>query len=75
MEIHDIVKKLIGPVTPVGKSEVDSERLNNLVVLCDLVEQLILDIEDIDYIHGHSHQASIKKICEYSKEFLNNIKE
>lgn len=72
MTHHEIVKKLIGPINPVGKSEVDQERLENLNKLCDLVEMLLMDIDDARHEGEGRYESSMKLIGNRAGEFINN---
>jgi hypothetical protein len=36
MEIYDVVNKLVGPIMPVGKTETDETRFENLRVMTEL---------------------------------------
>lgn len=74
MELFEIVKKLNGDVRPIGKSEVDEVRFENLKSLCNLTRELLLEIEVCSQ-EVSAYQASIKKIGVYADDFLNNIKE
>ena len=47
MELYDIVMKLTGPVDPVGSSETDRERMENLKVLLALTDRLLTEIDRI----------------------------
>ena len=49
MTTHDVVKKLIGNISPVGESNEDAKRLENLKEMCSLVEAILYDIDDIIY--------------------------
>lgn len=66
----EIVKKLIGPISPVGKSEVDSERLENLKAFCSLVNEMVTEIDSVSYNYGHSHEHSVKVMANYAETFL-----
>jgi hypothetical protein len=72
MELYDVVTKLIGNINPVGMSEVDSERLENLKVMTELVEKLITDIDNVDYRNKDSHEYSVKKAADFASDFLSN---
>lgn len=73
MNYHEIVKKLVGPIKPVGSSETDSVRFENLKILTALVENLIMDINDVGFENQGSQFASMKKAGEYATDFINRI--
>lgn len=47
MELIDVVRKLIGPVNPIGESNTDEERFENLKTLTELVDFLVGDIDQV----------------------------
>lgn len=47
MDIHEIVKKLVGPIKPIGETNTDHERYKNLKVMTELVDRLVFDIDHI----------------------------
>jgi hypothetical protein len=57
MELIDIVRKLVGPINPIGETNDDNNRFENLRVMTVLVDKLIADIDVV---------ASKKDRCEYS---------
>lgn len=72
MNYHEIVKKLVGSIKPIGKSEVDAERLENLKQLCTLVNNLVTDISDMAFDNRNDKQGSVKGMFDYAKNFLTN---
>jgi len=78
MEIKDVVLKLIGQVKPIGESNEDDFRFENLKNLCELTEQLVCVINEIAYRYRDSYQYSIKRAGEYAFKFIDknlNIKD
>ena len=69
MDLHEIVTRLVGPVDAIGEHNADQKRLANLKELTQLVEMLLLDIHYAAR-SANNHQASMKAIGEYAKEFL-----
>ena len=72
MEIYDVVTKLIGPVKPVGETNADNERFENLSNMCDLVDKLLTDIDDVG-MQQDRHEFSRKRAGEYASKFLTRI--
>ena len=70
MDLHEIVKKLVGRINPVGETTTDNERFDNLRVLRGLVENLIIDIDNVNYQNKQSHEYSVKRAAEYADNFL-----
>ncbi|HEY4755800.1 MAG TPA: hypothetical protein VIH28_07090 [Ignavibacteriaceae bacterium] len=73
MTNYDVVKKLIGEIRPVGKSEVDAKRLENLKAMCELMNEIHSAIDAVAYDFKDDHQASIKNAVEYANNFLNKL--
>jgi hypothetical protein len=74
MTLYEIVKKLNGPIYPVGESTEDKNRLENIKNLFPLVEQLLMDIKDAaDFKNDSRH--SMMQIGKRADEFLSSIKE
>lgn len=71
---YDIVKKLVGKVYPVGSSEVDARRFENLEQTTELVDKLVDDLVDVVRTTDNG-EHSIVKAKEYSKNFLKNLAE
>lgn len=70
MEYKAIVTKLIGSINPIGETNTDNQRFENLNTLCNLVDSLIMDIGDMAYIHKDSHEYSIKRAVDFANKFL-----
>ena len=66
----DIVNKLIGKINPVGETNQDNERFENLKEMCELVNNLITEIDDVAYIYRDHKEYSIKRASEYASNFL-----
>lgn len=71
MTVCDVVFKLTGSIIPVGDSHEDARRLDNLKVVCELVNTLVADIDQVASATG-DHMASIKEAKNYAEEFLTN---
>lgn len=70
MSVYVVVKKLVGEIRPIGESNVDAERLNNLKEMCQLVEVIIGDIVLVSQ-NTKRHEHSMKTAGEYATNFLN----
>lgn len=66
----EIVKKLIGNINPIGKSEVDAERFENLKQMCKLVQDLVVLIDDMEFDNRDAREASVRQAADYAKNFL-----
>ena len=70
MTNYEVVKKLIGPITPLGESYADINRYINLEATITLVDSLLNDIK-VASSFSSCQQASMKKIGKRAAEFLN----
>ena len=72
MNHYKIIKKLIGPIEPTGETNTDNERLENLIDMTALVDQLIGDIDKLTR-HKTRSEHSIKQAGELADNFLTSI--
>lgn len=72
MEVVDVVRKLIGPIDPVGESNEDDRRYENLKNLAHVVEQLICDIDRITP-NKRRNEFSIKRAGEFADKFFDDL--
>lgn len=70
----DIVKKLVGNINPTGDSSRDGERLENLKTMCNLVEDLIGEIQFVTR-DKDAYESSVKEIGQFAFKFLSRLKE
>ncbi len=73
MEIEDIVKKLIGEITPIGCSRRDEDRLKNLREYLTLIEILLAEVAYVSR-YKDSHEHSVKEIGMTAYKFLEELK-
>jgi hypothetical protein len=74
MTNYEIVKKIIGPIKPIGSTEIDNERFENLKATMELADQLVSEIESI-VSKAVIHEYSIKRASDCSAEFLFSLKD
>ena len=70
MTNHELVKKVVGKIRPVGESNTDEERLENLKEMCHLVEMLLMDIVDMVHDNKDDKQGSVRKCVDYAAKFI-----
>lgn len=73
MTNYDVVKKLIGNVTPIGDANIDNERFENLKSMCELIERLRDEIKATAYGCKDSREFSVKRAGEYADTFINDL--
>ena len=74
MNHYEIVGKLIGPIQPVGESNADSKRLENLKAQIDLVHDLLEEIVEVRE-NKSRHESSMKHMGKTADEFIKLIPE
>lgn len=73
MDLYEVLKKLTGPVRPVGETNEDDRRFENLKALTDLVGQLLTDIDQIACRNKSRPEYSLKRAGEHCSKFLDEI--
>lgn len=74
LTVHDIVKKLIGPVKAVGDHNDDQERLANLKAMSSLAAALLCEISEASRA-ADRQEASMREIGLFARAFLIEVKE
>jgi hypothetical protein len=72
MDNTDIIRKLIGPVEPYGHVEIDEKLFENLKEMCQVVDNLIGDIESVS-ANKDSQLGSKQEMGKYAYRFLVNL--
>lgn len=70
LPLLEIVNKLVGPINPVGETNTDNDRLENLKNLCELVNDLVSAIDEVGYRNKDSFEHSRKAAAGYAENFL-----
>jgi hypothetical protein len=73
MEIYDVVIKLIGPVMPIGETNADEKRFENLKTMTELVDALLSDIDAVATANKDRYEASRKKAGQFAAKFFDQI--
>ena len=73
MDIHEIVKKLVGEINPIGESNTDDTRFENLKIMTELVDKLLTDIDRVAYRYKNNHQFSMKRAADFARKFQDNM--
>jgi hypothetical protein len=68
----EMVNKLIGEITPVGEANTDGERFENLKQMCELVNDLVTQIDEVAYTYKDRQEYSMKRASDFSSNFLSN---
>jgi hypothetical protein len=66
----EIVKKLIGRIDPIGETNADEERYVNLGIMCELVNNLVRDINEVAFYNKNRQEYSLQRAGKYAEKFL-----
>lgn len=69
MNIYEIVKKLVGEIEPVGETNEDNRRFENLKVMTELVDRLIYDIDSV-IPSKRKTEYSMNRAGKFADDFL-----
>ena len=72
IDVYEIVKKLIGPIRPIGETHTDDIRIENLHQMMSLAETLIADISSLRGYRAN-YQYSMKRSADQADKFLKNL--
>jgi len=73
IDLHEVVTRLNGPIEPIGDSRVDEARFQHLVDVCDLVNRLLSDIDEVASENKDAVEHSRRKAGEYASAFFDSI--
>jgi len=59
--LHEIVKKLVGKINPVGETNTDNARYENLKVMTGLVDNLLVDINTVALNNKNKQEEWLQK--------------
>lgn len=72
LNLHELVKRVVGPIRPVGETNTDNKRFENLKTMTALVDKLLTDIdkvaEDKDRV-----EYSMKRAGTFASDFFDQI--
>ena len=74
LDVRDVVLKLTGPIQPVGESNTDAERLENIQQLTATVDDLITHIA-LQIHNADEPEASRRAIGNHAREFLRGLRD
>jgi len=69
MTYTEIVNKLVGNIEPVGDSHIDEKRFENLKTMCELVNNLVAEIDEVSRCKNRV-EHSMKEMGKYAHDFL-----
>jgi len=72
MDLYDVVRKLTGPIIPIGETSVDDRRFANLDDVAGLAGELLADIIEVAR-HRDRQEHSISKAGKFAQKFLMEV--
>ena len=73
LEYFTIIEKLIGPIEPVGDSDVDRIRLKNLEQYTNLIDKMLVEVDSIASSYKDHHQSSLSVAGEHCSKFMDSL--
>ena len=73
MDNYDVVRKLIGEIRPVGETNEDINRYENLKAMCELMDKIDTAIKDVAWDFKNRSEYSIKQSVKYAEDFLKGV--
>jgi hypothetical protein len=70
MELKEVVLKLVGPINPIGETNEDNKRFENLKVIMELINDLIQYTDDMAYSNKDHYEYSRKRASDYVYKYL-----
>jgi len=69
IDLYAVIKKLTGPIDPVGSTHIDNDRFANLEYLTEAIDKLLTDIDAVAYNNKSMQEYSIKQAVELVEKF------
>ena len=69
MDIYEVVIKLVGEIRPVGETNEDNRRFENLKAMCETTEKLLTDIDRVAWGKNRT-EYSISRAGKYASDFF-----
>ena len=70
--ITEVVKKLVGEIQPYGASDIDDKRFESLKTICEVVDNLVIEIDRVAYENKDRQEFSMKQMADYASNFMTN---
>lgn len=68
--VRELVFKIVGPIGPIGETETDNKRFDNLKDLIKLVDGLLDEINDVARENLTANEFSRKRAGQYASKCL-----
>lgn len=68
--VTEVVKKLIGEIQPYGATHIDDKRFENLKTMCEVVNNLVIEIDIDAFENKDRKEFSMKQMADYASNFM-----
>lgn len=69
-EILKTIRVMVGDIQPVGETNTDNRNFENLKILCEVVDDLVYDIDSVHSRNEISKEFSVKRAADYAIDFI-----
>lgn len=70
MDVYDVVNKLIGPIAPIGETNEDERRFENLKSVIRLTDKLLFDIGAVARGNKDRDEYSMKRAGQLAANYF-----
>jgi hypothetical protein len=73
IDLHEVVTKLNGSIYPIGETQADDIRYENLEALIVLIDRLLSDIDNVYTINKRAQEFSKKRAAERVGNYFDSL--
>ena len=73
MEVYDVVIKLIGPIEPIGETNADEKRFENLKAMIGLIDRLLSAVDSVA-AHRDRQEYSMQRAGKVADKFFAELR-
>lgn len=71
--IYTVLNRLTGKINPVGETNEDVRRLDNLKVFIGVTDKLLIDIDEVEHNNYQRYEFSMKRAAALAAKFLEKV--
>jgi len=73
IDVYEVVKRLVGEITPIGETQTDEIRFENLKVLTVLFKKLHCDLDDLAFYNKNRKEFSMNQAGKLADKCLDEV--